>query len=413
MNIGVVGLGKLGLPLFSLLVEAGHNVIGYDKSNELISKLQAGNFNYNEPELNELLFENSEKLKFTSKLGDLVQNSELIFIIVPTPSDATGYFSNHLIISICDEIGKLVSQNPKFLTIDIVSTVMPGSCEGEITLALQNSSGMKIGEDLGICYNPEFIALGSVIQNMRYPDMQLLGANSNTHAEVVEKAISTFTKSKVPIRRMSLTEAELVKIAVNNFVTMKISFANMLGMLSSRIGNLNVDVVTEAIGLDSRIGNKYLKQAAPFGGPCFPRDTKALSALLNEFQISDSLPKTVSEINKTFLNFILDEISVRAKSLKIGVLGLSYKPYTPVIEESPGIAILQKLYEEKHDVIGWDPDMSHAMESSLPLAQNFEDFIQNIQFCVITRPVPELKDSEIESIQNLKNVLDLWRSVQK
>lgn len=412
MNVGVIGLGKLGLPLLALLADAGHKTIGYDASKELIEFLNQGKFEYSEPDLNELLRNNSGNLEFVDEIKKVVEHSQLIFVIVPTPSEQNGYFSNYAILSICDSIGKLLKQKPKHLTINIVSTVMPGSCEGEISKVLEDSSGMKIGKELGLCYNPEFIALGSVVQNMRFPDMQLLGACNDHHADLVEEVISSMTSRSVPVRRMTLTEAELVKIAVNNYVTMKISFANMLGQLANGIGKLNIDTITEAIGLDSRIGPKYLKYGPPYGGPCFPRDTHALSALLKQYGIPDSLPDTVTKINDDHLKRIVTDIVLESEHKRVGILGLSYKPHTPVLEESPGLAILEELRKTNQNVIGWDPDLSLLRDSNLPIAENFREFLQKIDICVITRPIPELSHEETTLISNIENVIDLWRIIK-
>ncbi len=412
MNVGVIGLGKLGLPLLALLADAGHRTMGYDASIKLIEFLNLGKFEYSEPDLNELLRNNSGNLEFVDEIKKVVEHSQLIFIIVPTPSEKNGFFSNTAILSICDSIGMLLKQKPKNLTINIVSTVMPGSCEGEISKVLEDSSGMKLGKELGLCYNPEFIALGSVVQNMRFPDMQLLGACNDRHADVVEKVISSMTSRSAPVRRMTLTEAELVKIAVNNYVTMKISFANMLGQLANEIGKLNIDTITEAIGLDSRIGPKYLKYGPPYGGPCFPRDTYALSALLNQYGIPDSLPDTVTKINDDHLKRIVSDIASKSENKRVGILGLSYKPHTPVLEESPGLAILEQLMKTNENVIGWDPDLSLLSNSKLPIAENFREFVRKIDICVITRPIPELSYEETTSITNLENVIDLWRMLK-
>jgi UDPglucose 6-dehydrogenase len=275
MNVSVVGLGKLGLPLLALLANSGHKVFGYDKSSGLLELLKNGDCPYPEPGLSDLLKSGSKNIQYVSTIDQVVENSEVCFVIVPTPSTPNGGFDNGVVLAVCEELGTSLRNMTKDFTVDIVSTVMPGSCDSEIRETLEKSSGIKLGQQLGLCYNPEFIALGSVIRDMQYPDMQLLGANSNKHAERVESVLHSITRKETPIRRMSLIEAELVKISVNNFVTMKIAFANMLGEIAQRIGNMDIDVITDAIGLDSRIGKKYLKAGTPFGGPCFPRDTKA------------------------------------------------------------------------------------------------------------------------------------------
>ncbi len=295
MNAGVVGLGKLGLPLLALLANSGHKVIGFDQSKDLLDRLTRGESPYPEPGLADLLKSGSRNITYGKTIAEVVEISEVIFVIVPTPSNENGWFDNSAVITVCREIGLALKVRPKTLTVDIVSTVMPGSCDGEIRESLEGTSNIELGDVLGLCYNPEFIALGSVIRDMQYPDMQLLGSNSDYHAAKVEEILKSITRQVAPIRRMNLKEAELVKISVNNFVTMKIAFANMLSQVADKLKLVDIDTVTDAIGLDSRVGKKYLRAGTPFGGPCFPRDTRALAALTRDLGMEDSLSLAVEE----------------------------------------------------------------------------------------------------------------------
>jgi UDPglucose 6-dehydrogenase len=239
---------------------------------------------------------------------EAISNSEVVFIVVPTPSDESGHFSNKFLLKSLREIGDALRPKTTPTVIDIVSTVMPGSCDSELRDALEVSSNLKLGDKLGLCYNPEFIALGSVIKDMSEPDMHLIGASSKWAGDVVERALNSMVLKSVPCRRMSLIEAELVKISVNNFVTMKISFANTLMQIAHKLGDLNIDTVTEAIGLDTRVGVKYLKAAMPYGGPCFPRDTRAFSALCNDLRIPGSLSEATEKINDSHFKYLLELI---------------------------------------------------------------------------------------------------------
>lgn len=414
MNVSVVGLGKLGLPLLALLANSGHKVIGFDKSISLIESLKNGESPYPEPGLSELLKSGVSNIEYVSSIAEVVEKSEVCFVIVPTPSTDQGGFDNGAVLAVCKEIGASLKNNPKEFTVDIVSTVMPGSCDGEIRKSLEKSSGFSLGEKLGLCYNPEFIALGSVIRDMQYPDMQLLGVNSEKHAEKVESVLHSITRKETPIRRMSLIEAELVKISVNNFVTMKIAFANMLGEIADRIGNMDIDVITDAIGLDSRIGKKYLKAGTPFGGPCFPRDTKALTALLGEHGIENSLPGIVDKANASFQSYLKNSVAEKSKGKKIGILGLSYKPDTPVIEESPGVKLLKDLTDHGLEVFGWDPLVKRGAFGleNLDVIDSIEEFTNRVEVLVITRPVPEVNKEHLDNLINKSEVIDFWRQIK-
>ena len=414
MNVSVVGLGKLGLPLLALLANSGHGVVGFDKSSNLLETLEKGICPYPEPGLSDLLKSGASNIHYVSNIEEVVLQSDVCFVIVPTPSTTSGGFDNSAVLSVCREIGLSLKKNPKKFTVDIVSTVMPGSCDNEIRESLESTSGVQLGDTLGLCYNPEFIALGSVIRDMQYPDMQLLGVNSDIHAEKVETVLHSITRKETPIRRMSLVEAELVKISVNNFVTMKIAFANMLSEIADRIGNMDIDVITDAIGLDSRIGKKYLKAGTPFGGPCFPRDTKALTALLGEHGIENSLPGIVDKANASFQKYLKNSVTEKSNGKKIGILGLSYKPDTPVIEESPGVKLLRDLTDEGLEVFGWDPLVKKGAFGleNLDVIDAIEEFTNRVEVLVITRPVPEVNKEHLDNLINKSEIIDFWRQIK-
>lgn len=414
MNVSVVGLGKLGLPLLALLANSGHHVIGIDQSEKLLDLLKNGECPYPEPGLFELLKSGRDHIEYVSSFDDVVAKSEVCFVIVPTPSMEDGRFNNAAILEVCKNIGEALAKHPKIFTVDIVSTVMPGSCDGEIRETLENSSGIKFGETLGLCYNPEFIALGSVIRDMQYPDMQLLGAYSDIHAERVESVLTSITRKETPIRRMNLKEAELVKISVNNFVTMKIAFANMLKEVADNLGDIDIDIVTDAIGLDSRIGKKYLKAGTPFGGPCFPRDTKALMSLMSEYKGEYSIPATVDGANANYQRYLKDHVVAKSSGRRIGILGLSYKPDTHVIEESPGVKLLEAVNSEGIEVYGWDPLVKNGMHSNLDglILDSIDDFITKTEVVFITRPIPEVDKNKIAQLLSKNEVVDFWRQIK-
>ncbi len=168
-RVNVVGLGKLGAPLAAVLASRGFSVIGLDVNKTLVDALNAGRMPIVEPQLNELIAANRERLKATMDANEAVQNSEASFVIVPTPSDATGFFSNRFVLQAMETLGKALRNKTGYHMVVITSTVMPGSTGSDIKAALEAASGRKVGPDLGLCYNPEFIALGSVVRDMLFP----------------------------------------------------------------------------------------------------------------------------------------------------------------------------------------------------------------------------------------------------
>jgi UDPglucose 6-dehydrogenase len=411
-RVCVIGLGKLGLPFAVLLASRGFHVTGYDYSENLVSALKDHRYFSSEPRLMESLAENYENMHFTNNLKGLLKDVESIFVIVPTPSNPSGAFVNDFVVSAINEIGKEISLSSQRYLINIVSTVMPGSCESEIKEALEESSGRKLGPNLGLCYNPEFIALGSVFHDMENPDMHLIGASDEWAGMATANLLKKLTLNPVPVRIMGLTEAELVKISVNNFVTMKISFANALFQIANRLGNLDIDTITDSIGLDSRVGSKYLKAAMPYGGPCFPRDTRAFSSLSNNLDIANSLSQATEKMNESHLIFLANLIDEQNSGVKsIGILGLSYKVGTPVTDESPGINLARELMVRGYEVKTWD-DEGAVIDfgvSEISQSSSLDSLISSVDLIVVGRPHknwPEIR-AKIQSAN--QKYLDLWR----
>ena len=410
MQIAVIGLGKLGLPLAALFAHSGHTVHGFDHSQALRESLTSGTFESNEPGLMQMLNQSKRQLIISDSILDAVVNSDAVFVIVPTPSMDSGHFTNEYVLDAIKAMGPALLKNLKKIAIDIVSTVMPGSCDGPIKDEIEKSVGEEIGERIGLCYNPEFIALGSVIKDMQQPDMHLLGESHEWAGDVIQEILTSAVIQEVPCQRMSLKEAELVKIAINNFVTMKISYANSLYQAAENLGGISIDVVTGAIGLDSRIGHKYLKGAAPYGGPCFPRDTRALSALYNDLNISNALPMATEQVNNAHVEFIKEYIAKSIGSAKrVGVVGISYKPGTPVIEESPGVAIVNALLSQGFEVTTWDDEGAKVHNQLSTSLESLELLIQSSDFIIVTRPFDHAEKILPRISQSGKNWLDLWR----
>ena len=414
MKVAVIGLGKLGLPLAAVLAEAGNEVFAYDANPDLVSQLKSDTFFSSEPKLMEILRSFRSNIFFVDSIQDAVHKSELSFIIVPTPSMSDGNFDNKLVMKVLEEISDAIKVKDEFHVIDVVSTVMPGSCNDEFIPLLELRSGKTLNIDFGLCYNPEFIALGSVVKNMLQPDMHLIGASNTRSGETLERALKSVTGENVPSRIMNLKEAELVKISVNNFVTTKISFANMLMQISDRLGGIDIDVVTDAIGLDSRIGRKYLKGGTSFGGPCFPRDTRAMSTLLSRLDLSTSIPESTSLVNHKHNEFLVDKVLVHVEdAMEVGLIGFSYKPDTSVYEESTGIKLADILQGKGKKILVWEP-LFKVEDSHFQLELNFVPHLKNLSGCsvlILTRELTALElDIFVSTIQS-KIVLDPWRQL--
>jgi len=356
MKLSVIGLGKLGSPMAAVFAAAGHEVIGLDLNPDFVAALAAGQAPVDEPQLQDMIDAGRLNLSATSSFDEAVLGSDVTFIIVPTPSGPTGYFSNRYVLQAVEAIGTALRRKDGYHLVVITSTVMPGSTGGPIAEALEYSSGRRIGDTLGLCYNPEFIALGSVVRDMLHPDFILIGESDARAGEMLASIYATSCAKAPLIRRMNWVNAEITKISVNTYVTTKISYANMLADLCDRLPGADVRVVSEAVGSDSRIGRKYLTGATGYGGPCFPRDNVAFSALAESLGAHADLARATDSINRYQAERLVGLIRRHlAPGGRVAILGLSYKPDTHVVEESQGIALARALTAQGYVVAIHDP----------------------------------------------------------
>lgn len=388
--IAVIGLGKLGAPLAAVLASKGHDVVGIDLNEAAVRLVEAGRAPVEEPGLAELMSAHRERLRATTDLA-VAAEADVSIILVPTPSDESGAFSNEHVLNVTEAVGAALAGRTDPHVVVVASTVMPGSCDGEIGPTLERASGRRIGESLGLCYSPEFIALGSVIRDMLEPDMVLIGESDPRAGEILEDVYKTVCENDPPFRRMSLLNAELTKIAVNTYVTMKISYANTLATIGERLPGADADVVTDALGLDSRIGPKYLRGATAYGGPCFPRDNKAFAAMARGLGVDPLLAEATDAVNRARIDELARLTQEQlADGGAVGVLGLSYKPGTGVADESAGIELARLLALAGYDVYAFDPEAApQALHENVTLCTSLAELARCTDVVVITTPWPE------------------------
>jgi UDPglucose 6-dehydrogenase len=416
MRIAVVGLGKLGAPLAAVLASKGNEVVGIDINPEAVRLLNEGRAPVEEPGLQDLVTASRERLGATTDLA-AAAGAEVSILLVPTPSDDRGAFSNEHVLAAVDEIGRGLAARDDYHVVVVASTVMPGSCGAEIRPALERASGRRVGETLGLCYSPEFIALGSVIRDMLEPDMVLIGESDPRAGDVFEQLYAGVCENDPPFRRMSLVNAELTKIAVNTYVTMKISYANALADMCERLPDADVEAVTGALGLDTRIGAKYLRGAISYGGPCFPRDNKAFGVLARDLGAEPLLAEATDAVNVAQTDRLARVVQSRLKAGNaVGILGLAYKPDTGVIDESPGVALARLLADAGYEVRVYDPVATEAALQALGgLAQGSSsaaELLAQSDVTVIATPWPEFAELPIEALEREGRravVIDCWR----
>jgi UDPglucose 6-dehydrogenase len=416
MRIAVVGLGKLGAPLAAVVASKGNEVLGIDLNPEAVRLLNEGRAPVEEPGLQDLVTASRERLSSTTDLA-AAAGAEVSILLVPTPSDDRGAFSNEHVLAAVEEIGRGLAARDDHHVVVVASTVMPGSCDAEIRPALERASGRRVGESLGLCYSPEFIALGSVIRDMLEPDMVLIGESDPRAGDVLEQLYAGVCENDPPFRRMSLVNAELTKIAVNTYVTMKISYANALADMCERLPGADVEAVTDALGLDTRIGAKYLRGAISYGGPCFPRDNKAFGVLARDLGAEPLLAEATDAVNVSQINRLARAVQSRLEAGNtVGILGLAYKPDTGVIDESPGIALARLLGNAGYEVRVYDPVATEAALDALGgLAEgssSVAELLAQSDVAVIATPWREFAELPTDALEREGRrtvVIDCWR----
>jgi len=235
------------------------------------------------------------------------------------------------------------------------STTTPGAVDNVLIPMLEQETGWKCGDEFHVCYNPEFIALGNVINGLLEPDLVLIGESDPQSGAALEELYQKYARNKPRIARMSIISAELTKISVNSYITMKISFTNQLRMIAEQFPKADINVILDAIGTDTRIGKKYLRAGLSFGGPCFPRDNRLLAYAARQVGMEAPLAEASDKTNELTKANLAEQVKgLVAPGGSVLVLGLSYKPDTYITEESAGLDLAQQLKSNGYRVLVHD-----------------------------------------------------------
>ncbi len=419
-NVSVIGLGKLGGSMAAGMASRGLNVIGVDVNRHAVDAVNAGKAPVQETGLGEMIAANKERIRATMSAEEAVLGSDISFVIVPTPSDERGAFTLQYAKFAFKSLGQALKKKNGYHVIVLTSTVLPGATRHGLLPILEQESGKKCGPDFGLCYNPEFIALGSVIRDFLNPDFYLLGESDPRAGDLLEQVHHRVSQNNAPVKRMSLENAELAKIAVNSYVTMKISFANMLADFCEHLPGGDVDVVSDALGMDKRIGRKYLTGGFGFGGPCFPRDNVALNFMGKQLGVDSSLLKTNDDYNRGLSKRYVEKLQPHLpKGANVAVLGLAYKPLSHVIDESPGIYLCRALSEAGYRVIGHDNLAASNAEVALKLTALVTDSLDEalkdadvVLVATTDKSYTSLTADQLLRGKKSITVVDFWRSLK-
>ena len=358
MKIGIIGAGRLGICFALLCEQAGYDVLVSDVRESYVKNLQNKIISTNEPEVAKLLT-TSPRLSATPNNLKVIRECDIIYTLVATPSLKDGSYDVSSVWKVVEDLKKAGKKNVDGKAFVVGCTTNPGDC----------AKFQKELKDIGVdvFYNPEFIAQGTIIKDLRRADMVLIGGKRNDSYDQLCEIYNRIQETPPKISIMSTTAAELVKLAVNCFLTTKISYANMVGQVMALSGMEDeIPLVLGAIGDDSRVGRKYLNFGFGFGGPCLPRDNRAFAAYAQQIGVEHNIGTTTDNFNDAHTEFLKNYvIKNNPKKLPYCFKYLTYKKGIDIITESRPYDLAKILLDEGYSVYCIDDTMSSALDSRI------------------------------------------------
>jgi UDPglucose 6-dehydrogenase len=366
MKIGVIGAGRLGICFALLCEQAGYDVLVSDVREDYVKNLRNKFISTNEPEVSKLL-STSPRLSATNSNSKVIRDCDIIYTLVATPSKRDGSYDVSAVWDVVQDIKKVKKVQGKAFVVGC--TTNPGDCK-EFQKELDKSG-------VDVFYNPEFIAQGTIINDLRTADMVLIGGKRNESYDQLCEIYNRIQETSPKISIMSTTAAELVKLAVNCFLTTKISYANMVGQVMALSGmEEEIPTVLGAIGDDSRIGRKYLNFGFGFGGPCLPRDNRAFASHAKKLGLDYNLGDTTDNFNNEHATFIKDYFVYRnPQNLPFYFDYVSYKKGTDILTESQQYRLCVDLLDDGYEVYINDNDAIMDMISD-DLSDKYPDTVK-------------------------------------
>ena len=374
MKVVMIGSGYVGLVSGACFAEFGAEVTCVDTDKDKTARLNKGDVPIYEPGLDELVRSNVEqkKLKFTSEYNHLIGETDLIFIAVGTPSrHGDGYADLSFVFQAAKDIAPLL----RGYTVIVDKSTVPVGTASNVKRIIKNENPKA---DFDVASNPEFLREGAALADFMRPDRVVLGVESDRALALLRKLYRPLNLIETPIIATDLESAELIKYASNAFLATKISFINEMSMLCEAVG-ADVHAVARGMGLDGRIGRKFLHVGPGFGGSCFPKDTKALVRIAQESGVSSRIVESVVEVNEAqkarMIKKITHALDDNLSGKVIAVLGLTFKPETDDMRDAPSLSILPKLLERGASIRAHDP---HGMEEAKNLLPQDILYVDNL-----------------------------------
>ena len=413
MQIAMIGTGYVGLVSGACFSEFGFNVTCVDKNENKISQLKSNKMPIYEPGLDVLVKKNQDagRLSFTTDLNRTVADADVVFIAVGTPTRrGDGHADLSYVFDAAEEIAEYISGYTVIVT---KSTVPVGTGKKIFKIIRQKRSDLKFD----VASNPEFLREGSAINDFMRPDRVVVGVMGEEAKNVLEKVYSPLNLIETPIQFTDLETAELIKYAANAFLAVKISYINQIADLCEKVG-ADVHDVAKGMGLDKRIGAKFLHPGPGFGGSCFPKDTIALVKTAEQVGGKISIVEEVVSYNQerklSMAQRIISQLKTGIKNKKVSILGLAFKPETDDMRDSPALEIISELYSKGANIIAYDPAAMNEAKSffqdKVVFAEDSENCIRGADVCVIITEWNEFRAISASKFSDLMNgnvVVDL------
>lgn len=400
MKIVVAGTGYVGLVTAVCLAEVGHAVTCVDLVENKIKMLNEGKSPIYEPELEELMEKNKDRLSFTLDAANAYKDTDVIFVGVGTPEKKDGSANLKYVYDVSKEIAENINKD----TIIVIKSTVPIGTNKKIEKYIKEH--LKNDVKVEIVSNPEFLSQGTAVKDTLHAQRIVIGVTSKKAENIMKEVYDGFNIPYVITDRES---AEMIKYASNDFLALKISYINEIANLCELIG-ANIEDVTKGMGMDSRIGNKFLNAGIGYGGSCFPKDTKALHWLSNYYDYEIKTIKAAIEVNSNQKIKLIKKARKYYEDfsgLNVAVLGLTFKPNTDDLREAPSLDCIPILIEEGAKVKAYDPIGEEKFKKIYPnqieYCNNIDDTIKDADICFIFTEWQEIKEYDINNYTKLMN----------
>ena len=407
-NVSFIGLGKLGLPLAGLLAQ-NNNVLCIDKNEYVLNQLNEGQLPFYESGLKELLSDVSGNIiGYTDSYRKAVEQTDAAVILVNTQLGDNGYSAEFVKSAVTDLAVNLKKSDKEYFTIILSSTVLPGTIVQELIPLIEKITNRKLNEGFGFSYVPDFVKLGSVIHDFKNPEFFVIGANSDRDYSETYDIFKGVHENDCKTFQLTLEETEVAKVSLNAFIVNKITFANFLGMMCDGMDNVDVHNVTSVIGLDRRISPYFFKSGTPYGGTCFPRDALAFIKFAKDRDLKANNLIFAQQVNEQLQEFIYQKCESHKS---VGILGVSFKPTSPVTIGSPSKILIESLIKNNKNVNVFDklPESYSNLGLDTNKCLTAQECVDKSDIVIIMHPDKDFSNLNYDSV----SLVDLWGVKEK